>query len=181
MDRFAAIRNKTREVLARAKELYGVDINPTISFNLRGRVAGWAGCKLCRLTATRNYTLRYNRGLIDGNHFDDMMNETVPHEVAHLVCYARPELGRKHDGGWRRVCLALGGNGNTRHDYDVTYAHGGYTYRATCGTEVTVSKIIHGRIQAGQSRTLRRTGGRLDKWCAWAPAGRPLSVPVQPV
>ena len=44
-ERYEAIRNRTQEVLALAQRLYGVDIKPTVSFNLTGRVAGWAGCK----------------------------------------------------------------------------------------------------------------------------------------
>ena len=179
LQRMAAIRSKTQEVLAKAKELYGVDIKPTISFNLRGRVAGWAGCKFCRVNQQRVYTLRYNRDCVTGNHFEDMRDETVPHEVAHLVCYARPELGRKHDAGWRRICLELGGNGNTRHDYAVTYAHGGWDYIATCGTKVAVSNIIHQRIQAGQGRVLRKTGGKVNRWCRFARQGStmPASSP----
>lgn len=43
---------------------------------------------------------------------DDALKETIPHEIAHLVCFFRPELGRKHDTGWQRVCRQLGGNGN---------------------------------------------------------------------
>ena len=99
--RYEAMRQRTKEVLALAEQLYGVKIEPTVSFNLRGRVAGWAGCKLC--SSGRQYSLRFNCELIQGKHFDDMVNLTVPHEVAHLVCYARPDLGSKHDAGWRRV------------------------------------------------------------------------------
>ena len=35
-NRFEAIRNKTTEVLAKAQLLYGVDLKPLVSFNLRG-------------------------------------------------------------------------------------------------------------------------------------------------
>jgi predicted SprT family Zn-dependent metalloprotease len=177
--RYQAIRNKTTELLELAQRLYGVDIKPTISFNLRGRVAGWAGCKHCRIKQQRVYTLRFNSDLIQGKHFEDIRDETVAHEIAHLVCFARPELGRKHDGGWQRVCIALGGNGNTRHDYEVTYAGGGWDYIATCGTKITVSNVIHQRIQAGQSRMLRRTGGRVNRSCQFARQGSTMPVATQ--
>lgn len=182
MDRYAEITRKTQEVLARAEKLYGVKITPSIAFNLRGRVAGWAGCRFCRVTRqATQFTLRFNRDLINGKHFEDMRDETVPHEVAHLVCYARPDLGRKHDAGWRRVCIALGGNGNTRHDYDVVPVGGGFTYRATCGREITVSALIHRKIQMGQERILKRTRGRINRDCAWAPHGQPLPHKPTPV
>jgi|SRR5690554_3624671 len=43
------------------------------------------------------------------------VNETIPHEVAHIVCQNFPHLGRRHDAGWKRVCLALGGDGKRCH------------------------------------------------------------------
>ena len=177
--RFRAVKDRTNEVLAMAQKLYGVDIKPEVSFNLRGRVAGWASCKWCARTSSKLYRLRFNCDLIQGDkHYQDILDETVPHEVAHLVCFARPELGRKHNDGWRRVCLALGGNGKTRHDYEVVPAGGGITYRATCGTLITVSRVIHAKIQRGQSRILRKTRGRLHRECAWAPHGQ--TVPENP-
>lgn len=47
------------------------------------------------------------------NNKEDMLNDTIPHEVAHLVCslnYSR--MGKKikaHGKEWKAVCLALGG------------------------------------------------------------------------
>lgn len=179
MDRFAEVTNKTREVLALAERLYGVKLSPTISYNLRGRVAGWAGCRRCRITGTAGqFTLRFNREMIAGKHFEDIRDETVPHEVAHLVCYARPELGRNHDGGWRRVCLALGGNGKTRHSYDVNYAGGNFVYLSERGTPVTVSRHRHTKIQNGTVYMCRRSG-RVDRYCAWAPEGETPRVRLQ--
>lgn len=177
MDRFEAMRTRTKEVLEKAQLLYGVKIDPSVTFNLRGRVAGWAGCKYCMLTQQKKYTLRFNSEIIQGKHFDDMMQNTVAHEVAHLVCFARPDLGSKHNPGWKRVCVALGGNGSRTHSYETAPARGvGFTYRASCGTEITVSQIIHRKIQAGQGRVLKKTRGRVDRFCVWAPQGTPLPL-----
>lgn len=174
MDRFAEITKKTKEVLARAKELYGVDINPSISYNLRGRVAGWAGCKHCMMTRkATSFSLRFNRELIQGKHFEDIRDETVPHEVAHLVCYARPELGRKHDGGWRRVCIALGGNGRTRHDYDVVIK-GRWDYITNLGHKVSITTRHHDIVQNGGILSFKRGKGVIDRWCRFAPSGQEI-------
>jgi len=174
-ERYQAMQDQVSRVLAQAEKLYGVKISPTVSFNLRGRVAGWAGCTLCRVTRTAsNFRLRFNCELIEGKHFDDMVNNTVPHEIAHLVCYARPDLGSKHDAGWQRVCIALGGDGQRCHTYEVSPKGGGFTYRATCGTVITVSRQIHNKIQQGQGRVLKKTRGCVDRYCAWAPQGQPL-------
>jgi SprT protein len=172
--RFGAIREKTHAVLDLARQLYGVDIQPHVSFNLRGRAAGIASCRMCRIThRASDFKVRYNPHFIQGEHFQDMLDNTVPHEIAHLVTYMRPDLGRKHDAGWRRICLALGGNGLRCHAYDVPVTNG-FTYRASCGTLITVSKVIHNKIQMGQSRRLKKTGGRVDRFSAWAPHGEPV-------
>jgi SprT protein len=174
MDRFAEITRKTQDVLALAKKLYGVDINPSISYNLRGRVAGWAGCKFCLMTRkATQFSLRFNRELIAGKHFEDVRDETVPHEVAHLVCYARPELGRKHDMGWKRVCLALGGNGKTRHDYDVV-VKGRWDYMTDRGHKVSVTKRYHDHVQRGGVLNFKHGKGTIDRYSPCAPSGQPI-------
>lgn len=175
-NRFEAIRNKTTEVLAKVRLLYGVDLKPLVSFNLRGRVAGWAGCRHC--SGQRIYTLRFNRELIVGNHFEDIRDNTVAHEIAHLVCYARPELGKNHDAGWRRVCLALGGNGDAQHDYEITYANGSWDYISTAGHKITISNIRHKKVQQGTSYTLKHGMGRIDRYCRFAASG--WSMPENP-
>jgi predicted SprT family Zn-dependent metalloprotease len=173
--RFTDIVNRCGEVVADANRLFGTQLSPQINFDLRGRVAGMASWY--RLNTPGGFVLtkqivKFNREMIMGSGFLHILQHTVPHEVAHLVCAARPELGRNHNPGWRRVCMALGGNGQRCHSEEVAYAHGTYVYIATCGTRVTLSKTIHSRIQAGQNRYLRKTRGQLNKFCAWAPLGQ---------
>lgn len=175
-DRFSQVVERVREVLNLANTRWGCRINPSVSFNLRGRVAGKAGMRtVIRASGAREiyYSLKFNRDLIAGKHFQDILDSVIPHEIAHLVCFEREDLGNGHNRGWQRVCRSLGGTGETYHDFEVTYAHGGYTYRATCGTLVTVSKIIHKRLQSGaQTRTLRATGGKISRSSPWAPEGK---------
>lgn len=168
--RFEAVRARVAEVAARAKELYGVDLSAApVSFNLRGRVAGWAGCKIC--AGQRQVFFRFNRELIAGKHFDDILNETVPHELAHGVTYLRPELGRKHDAGWKRVCMALGGTGKTRHDYDVV-VKGRWDYLTDRGNKVSVSKRYHEMVQQGQTLRFRKGLGSISQSSPCAPSGQ---------
>lgn len=173
--RFTDIANRCREVVADANRVFGTQLNPQISFDLRGRAAGVASWHRINTPAGHvliKQILKLNREMITSAGFEHIMKNTVPHEVAHLVCAARPELGRNHNLGWKRVCRALGGNGERCHSEEVKYAHGTYVYIATCGTRVTLSKTIHRRIQAGQGRLIRKTGGRLNSMCAWAPLGQ---------
>jgi predicted SprT family Zn-dependent metalloprotease len=173
MDRFKAMTERTQEVLRKAETLYGVKINPTIAFNLRGRVAGFASCKFCMLTGKANqFTLRFNREIIQGDHFDDMMNFTVPHECAHLVAMAKPELGaRGHNEEWKRICLALGGNGKRTHNYDVV-VKGRWDYVTDRGNKVSVTKKYHAYVQAGGSLSFKRGLGQITKTSPHAPSGQ---------
>jgi SprT protein len=169
--RFDAMRDRVKQALALAEQLYGVKIAPSVSFNLRGRVAGWAGCKICM--GQRQYSLRFNCELIQGKHFDDMLCNTVPHEVAHLVCYARPDLGRGHDAGWKRVCLALGGNGQRCHSYDVV-VKGRWDYMTDRGNKVSVTKRHHEAVQRGSVLRFKRGLGTIDRYSPCAPSGQPI-------
>ena len=178
MDRFAAITERTRQVLAQAEKLYGVKIEPTIAFNLRGRVAGWAGCKFCWMTRqATQFSLRFNSEIIQGDHFNDMMDNTVPHEVAHLVCYARPDLGRKHDAGWQRVCMALGGNGKRTHNYDVV-VRGRWDYLTDRGNKVSVTKKYHNYVQMGGVLNFKKGLGMISRTSPCAPSGQLKVTPT---
>lgn len=40
-----------------------------------------------------------------------VMDDVIPHEIAHIVCMIKPYLGFGHDDGWQEVCKRLGGTG----------------------------------------------------------------------
>lgn len=44
------------------------------------------------------------------NRYENVLNNTIPHEIAHFVCRIH-NLGNNHDEGWKFVCRELGGNG----------------------------------------------------------------------
>ena len=179
-DRFQAVRNKVAEILAQAQAQYGVKIEAQVLFNLTGGTAGTASCRFSPITGdVGDYKLRFNRELVMGKHFEDMLKNTIAHEIAHLVTYARPDLGRNHNAGWRKICIELGGNGKTRHNYEITPRGGGFTYKASCGTEILVSKQMHNKIQAGAVRVLLKTRGKINRSCAWAHQGQPLPLVPQ--
>ena len=182
--RFEAVREKTAQVVATAEALYGVKLNPlSISFNLRGRVAGWASCKACRTGSGKTFGLRFNRNLVLGDkHYQDILDETVPHEVAHLVCYANPGLGKNHDRGWKRVCVAIGGNGKTRHEYDTKIEGSGWDYMTDKGHLVTVTSKIHRRIQeSGRVFRYKDGKGAISKLSPFCKEGgeMPDSPPIE--
>jgi predicted SprT family Zn-dependent metalloprotease len=178
--RFEAMRNKCAELLSLGEKLYGVKINPTIKFDLRGRVAGWAGCKFCGITRqAKDFSLRFNCEIIQGDHFEDMLKNTTAHEIAHLIGFAKPELGAKgHNQMWKRVCVALGGDGKRTHNYDVV-VKGRWDYITDRGKKVSVTKKYHAAVQAGLSLTFKRGLGTITKFSPHAPSGQ-LKVSPKP-
>lgn len=107
--------------LKRANELFGTNfslLNVEVDFNIKGRCAGrayplrYSACKTkYRLSFNMEAILKYNQ---------DMTKDTIPHEVAHLVCFAQPIRGKNHDAGWKRVCRMLGGDDSRTHDMVLT-------------------------------------------------------------
>lgn len=186
MSQMEQIRNKCKEVYAVALRLYGLDLTPVrISFDLRGRAAGKAGGKRYADPDVSNYFMKFNRDMLTREAFDYMLNETVPHEIAHIVCFAKPELGKNHDHGWARVCRALGGTGARTHKEDVVYGKGTtYEYTTDRGVTVRLSERRHRYVQAGGTLNYRSGKGTVTKACAHAVVGyqgRTLAEPIRKV
>lgn len=171
------ILQRNKEVFALAEKLYGVDMSKVqVRFDLKGRSAGQAR----RQHGT--YTVRYNRDMLHREAFDAMYKDVVPHEIAHIVCFMRRELGDNHDHGWARVDRSLGGTGARTHNEDVVYGKGlTYEYTTTRGHQVRVSQQIHSKVQAGRVFTYRQGKDAINATCAHSivgQGGRTLSTPV---
>ena len=189
-ERVGQIRKRCNEVIANIQQIYGIDCSDVqIRFDVHGRVAGYAGWKRSGFGGPITYFVRFNIDMIGNNSFNHIINDTVPHEFAHIACYKRSELGRNHDQGWKRVCLALGGTATRCHSEEVVYAKGRtFQYETTSGVITTVSEKIHRKIQMGSVYRMKRSGGQLNKACRWALFGQPLegviaettSTPVTP-
>lgn len=124
-----------------------------IYFTLTGKTAGhakrkWNGPMLINL----------NTSLIETN-FDEILNNTLPHEVAHLVTFVNHPGVKVHGPEWKYYCILLGGDGNRCHNMDVKPAkrHTKYLYKTNSGHEVQVGKAVHNKIQNGQLRKLHAT------------------------
>jgi len=104
-----AIRARVQQCIALAEDKFTIKMPKVdVRFDLTGRAAGMACMRYGQ------FSLRFNKNHIKlgGKTFEHLLNDTVPHEVAHTVCQAFPRMGRNHDAGWKRVCIALGGNGS---------------------------------------------------------------------
>jgi len=171
---------KCETVFAKAKELYGLDFSKVaIRFDLKGCAAGMAGGR--RGIGCINWFMRFNRDMLTREAFDHVLNATVPHEIAHLVCFMNPKLGRGHDHGWTRVCRALGGNGERCHSEDVVFGKGKtYEYTSSTGHKLRLSQQRHNSIQRGQTYSFRSGKGTVSKACEYSIVGvqgRTLATP----
>jgi len=163
-ERMKAVEDKIAAVKAIVKQRYNMDLSDLIvRYDLKGRTAGWAiGHRTIRLNTTAIFG--------DEAHFRDMVDDTIPHEIAHTVCHRNPSLGRKHDAGWAAVCRALGGTGKRTHDMTtIEYARGRtYIYTSTAGKEYGVSERRHRSIQTGGMCRFRKASwGVIDRYCAY--------------
>lgn len=171
------IIDKCKAVFAKAKELYGLDMTHVgIRFDLKGRAAGMA----CR--RGNQYYMRFNSDMLTREAFDHVINDTVPHEIGHIVCFMNPRFGSNHNSGWSQVCLALGGSGATRHKEEVVYGKGHtYEYTTDRGHKVRMGDKHHATVQRGMPLTYRKGLGRVTKECAYSIVGvqgRTLTAPV---
>ena len=133
----------------------------TVRFDLRGAAAGTASVR------GGVYTLRFNTDMMQNSGWQHLLDDTVPHELAHLLGY-HLGYGANHGKAWRSICISLGGSGNRCHNETVTYAKGAtFEYTTATGRKVILSQIRHNRIQFGHSTYRWNDGSRLDRNCSF--------------
>jgi len=141
--KLVTLRNRIDQVLNEAITIYKLPFKASdveVSFDLSGLCLGYA-----QLTFGK-YRMRFNMEAYDKAP-DEILNDTVPHEVAHLVCFANPLQGRKHDSGWKRVCQRLGGTGARTSDLELTSTRK--------SEEIKLRSTQHRRCQAGTTYLTR--------------------------
>jgi len=96
-------------VLEELNEEYGAEFDfPRIEWVVCGTTAGkaWLG----------QWRIQLNEQLCKEN-IEDFINDTIPHEVAHLIAY-KVFGDDGHGDGWKSVMRALGLNPSRCHNYD---------------------------------------------------------------
>lgn len=176
------VRARCGEMVEKIKALYGMDLSQVrISFDLRGRSAGKAGGAGYSLPGSA-YTVKFNRDMLTRAAFEHVIQETVPHEYAHVVCFMNTSLGRNHDYGWARVCRALGGSGERCHEEEVVYGKGlTYEYITNKGQKVRLSEKRHRYVQQGGTLTYKQGRGVVTRICAYSivgARGKTLAAPI---
>lgn len=172
-ERKQMVLDKVAQLIVQANTKYRI-VLPKIDvrFDLRGRCAGWAGRR------HGQWFMRFNTDMMQNEGWDHLYNDTVPHELAHVVCmYEGTDRG--HGRAWRNTCRELGGSGNRCHNEKVTYANGKtYYYTTNTGKVVELSVIRHRKVQSGAAYRWR-DGSRIDRQCAWS-TSNPASLVAAP-
>lgn len=141
--------------VARSNEALGrEDRMPKLRFDLRGRCAGQA--------IPGDWSIRLNTKLL-GQHGQVFVDETVPHEWAHLLAYAiYGSRIRPHGSEWREIMRVLGCRPDVCHNYEVTPARQVRRHSYHCGCRShELSSIRHRRVQAGQQYLCKNCGSVL--------------------
>ena len=102
-------------VLEELNEEYNAEFDfPRIEWVICGSTAGraWLG----------QWRIQLNEQLCKEN-MEDFMNDTIPHEVAHLIAY-KVFGDDGHGDGWKSVMRALGLNPSRCHNYDTSKVDG---------------------------------------------------------
>ena len=104
--------------VALAEEIYGITVGrPVINFEVRGGDAGRASPDL--------FEVDFNAVLLVANE-QAFMDDTIPHEVAHLICYKlhgwiKRGRGISHHGvEWKKIMRDFGCVPSTCHNLDVS-------------------------------------------------------------
>jgi predicted SprT family Zn-dependent metalloprotease len=99
-----------------AEAKFGKLPNIEIRYDLKGRAAGQAGRR------AGVYFVRFNKEAMQVN-WEHMVQETIPHEIAHIVAFAMPQLGATgHNSQWRAISQTLGCKGARCHTMKLTPA-----------------------------------------------------------
>jgi len=153
------IRCAVRQTWQQANEFYNLGRLPLpeIDFSLRGRIAAQAGWRISPRGESRQAAklrLRFNLQAYAA-HPAEMLNETVPHEISHLVVVLLWGGGcRPHGAQWQQVmrdCFGLEPQRTHRLPLKPTRTLSrDFVYACACRKHY-LTRIRHGRIERGQS------------------------------
>ena len=150
MNRITEFRKHVYKCLDKAHELYNIyDIFPKenigIKFYTKGEVAGTASYKKCGDKLV-HMQLSFNATFIQSD-WNYLVNDTIPHEVAHLVTYCLYNDNIYHSQKWIDICIALGGSGNRFHSIKVDKKKSLFYQYDINGMIVNIKPAFHRKIQ----------------------------------
>lgn len=153
---------RTRECQALARKLFPAfilkDEELPIVFTLSGRSAGMAKRR------GNIYNIEFNVEAIYKDR-EEMLNNTIPHEMAHIVDMFIHGGSSSHGPRWKAIAHSLGCDLQRTHSIPLTKARRTkrYQYIASCGSEVEIGTRHHRMVQHGGKLQVKKTGGFISK------------------
>jgi len=141
--------DRTRYFVDEAGKIYQRDFEfISVDFDLKGCIAG-----IYRANKNQR-VIRYNP-YIFAKYFEDNLEATVPHEVAHNVTDMMFGHSHPHGREWREVMQAFGAEASRTCDYDLegipVRRHQHHAYHCSCMTHEIMSRR-HNNIQKNKTR-----------------------------
>ncbi|MCG7874030.1 MAG: SprT-like domain-containing protein [Candidatus Thiodiazotropha lotti] len=155
-----AARERTRQLLASAEQSFKLSpCHPEILFDLKGKSAG-----LLVIHPSGQMKIRYNSTLL-AQYGEKFLEQTVPHEVAHLL--ARRLYGQSikpHGSEWRSIMSYFNVPANRCHSFDTSQSAARsmryFDYHCLC-RQHKLSAIRHNRIISGVTYLCQTCGSSL--------------------
>lgn len=136
----------------------------TFSTDLRGRAAGKIEFHRAWRNRISRIKIRFNLEAARLSP-DHMLNDVIPHELAHLVVFLT--YGRKqvqpHGEEWQQICQQLGGSAEVTHQLELQRVrqHRRWLYRDSLGQEHALTTVRHNRLQKGGRYQVRASGATI--------------------
>jgi len=149
------VESETAFWLSKAEALFNIKIEPLdILFDLKGRTSGMFCTSLSGSGRGNHHWIRYNPWIF-ARHIDESLATTVPHEVAHYVCFLLYGRSHKpHGREWKAIMNQFGVPANATCKLDISDVPQKklkrFAYRCSCSKHELTS-IRHNRIVRGQS------------------------------
>jgi len=130
---------------------------PIVRYDLRGKtMAGYA----------EGTVIKLNKDMLnDPRYVDDMINDTVPHEYAHIVVAANWITAKSHGREWVWIMRLLGLPATRCHNYKVQAARTvkrEFRYYCLCEEPHMITAILVKRMSQGRTYTCVKCGAILS-------------------
>lgn len=144
---------KLAELIALANKQYNREFTGiSLEFRQMGRKAGLAWYNTSKI--------ELNSDFCKNGHLEDLINRTLPHELAHIISYRVYGLtGRGHKRFWKSVMRVFGVTPNRCHSYSLedvkthTVQRQYFQYECGCaGRKLRVSSVKHNRQARGRAK-----------------------------
>lgn len=123
-----------------------------IKFNIKGQTAGQVQYK-----KNNEFIIRYNPTLLVNGEYKDFLEETVPHEVAHVITHIVYGKVKPHGSEWKRIMRSFGKNPQTYHNYNLKKSRNVKKFRYKCKCKHHfVGLKVHKKIHLGYSYSCKK-------------------------